>query len=537
MSYNIVNIANSDKFNMIGGVIIPRNFELTGRTIIKTSEKEITSANIREILKMAFPIHILNRREIQYLRGYYKGLQDIRFRDKKYREEINNKVVINRAFEIVEFKKGFVFGEPVQLVQRGDCEFTDEDESVDNSSVAALNEYLQAENKEAIDAIIAEDMHVCGTAYRLVFPKADIAETSDFIDEAPFFLDALDPENTFVVYSSAPGGKSMLGVTYEITKDLETGLDGVRIAAYTDNKVFTIDATNASPNESTFLEDVEVKEDTNGVGKIPIIEYPLNPSRLGCFENVIDLLDAINLIASNRMDGVEQFIQSFIKFSNCEIDEDGIKRLKQDGAIIVRGTPGLPADVQILAEELDQSQTQTLVDDLYEAVLTICGVPDREASAGGNTGQALKIGQGWTNAETRAKATEVVFKKSEREFIKVVLAILRNVSSNKLKDNVKDLRVSDIDFTFTRNNTDSLLVKTQGLLNLLQAGIHPRISIERVGLFSDPERVYQDSLPYLEALEQEQEQTNMNSGDVPVSNQTSTEEALVNNPENDVQEN
>jgi hypothetical protein len=61
-----------------------------------------------------------------------------------------------------------------------------------------------------------------------------------------------------------------------------------------------------------------------------------------------------------------------------------------------------------------------------------------------------------------------------------------------------DLNLSDIDIKFTRNRTDNLLVKTQGLQNQLEAGIHPQIAIGNVGLYSDPEQVYLDSLPYLE---------------------------------------
>ena len=46
----------------------------------------------------------------------------------------------NHALEIVEFKKGYVFGEPVQYVSRG------ADDGV-SKQVAQLNEYMFAEDK------------------------------------------------------------------------------------------------------------------------------------------------------------------------------------------------------------------------------------------------------------------------------------------------------------------------------------------------------------------------------------------------------
>lgn len=60
---------------------------------------------------------------------------------------------------------------------------------------------------------------------------------------------------------------------------------------------------------------------------------PANRARLGAFEIVLNLLDAINNVESNRMDGVEQFVQSLLLFHNVRISEDQYSALRQDGAI------------------------------------------------------------------------------------------------------------------------------------------------------------------------------------------------------------
>ena len=52
-------------------------------------------------------------------------------------------------------------------------------------------------------------------------------------------------------------------------------------------------------------DDVITKEEAHVLGDIPIIEYPANSARLGAFEVVLDLLDALNNTVSNRMDGIE----------------------------------------------------------------------------------------------------------------------------------------------------------------------------------------------------------------------------------------
>ena len=64
----------------------------------------------------------------------------------------------------------------------------------------------------------------------------------------------------------------------------------------------------------------------------------------------------------------------------------------------------------------------------------------------------------------------------------------------------RELTVADIDVKITRNNTDNMMVKAQSLVYLLEKGIHPKIAIRTVGLWSDPEKIYLESKPYLDAL-------------------------------------
>ena len=51
--------------------------------------------------------------------------------------------------------------------------------------------------------------------------------------------------------------------------------------------------------------------------------------------------------------------------------------------------PGMQADVDLVAKELNQEQTQVAKDDLYEHALIILGMPNREQNTGGDTGSAV----------------------------------------------------------------------------------------------------------------------------------------------------
>ena len=448
--------------------------ELRGRREIFTDVKEITKENISKVLADAFETHLLNVTEIKYLQEYERGKQPILDRIKEIRPEINNKIVENHAAEITAFKVGYVFGSPITFVQRANVDIDGNKGETDDKRLAILNEMMFEEGKAAQDQILGKDISVCGIGYRIVLPK----KVKDGV--SAFNILRLNPTNAFVIKFNDLYKKSAVGVSYITLSD-----DSYRVGAYTEKQYFELEGRDFSSLKV-------INAVPNRVG-IPIIEYKNDNERMGCFERVISLLDALNIATSDRLNGLAQFVQSILWMNNCEVDKDQMEQLKDKLGLLTKSEPGNPASVQYLTATLDQSQTQTLIDYLYEQVLQIAGVPGREQSTGGNTGQAIMLSNGWQIAETHARSVEQTFAESEREMLKVVLRILSLTETSE----VADLKLSDIDVKFSRNRTDSLLVKTQGLMNQLQAGIHPLIAITNCGLYSDPQSVWNDSKAYM----------------------------------------
>ena len=236
---------------------------------------------------------------------------------------------------------------------------------------------------------------------------------------------------------------------------------------------------------------------------IPIFEYPANNARLGAFETVLPLLDAINNLDSNRMDGVEQLVQAFIKFINCDISLDEYKEFLELGAIKVKSVDGQAADVGVVTSELNQTQSQTLKDDIYSAVLTICGMPNRNGGfSTSDTGSAVLLRDGWSDAEARAKDSENVFKRSEKKMLKLVLRICRDMGTDET-----GLYLRDIEMKFTRRNYENIQSKSQVLISMLkEPKIHPQLAFQHSGMFSDAEAAYKMSKEYYEE-QQEKMQT------------------------------
>ena len=438
-----------------------------GRKMITTDAVYVDDSNIVAELEKAMNKHMFNREEIEYLWNYYKGKQPILLRTKQVRPEICNKIVENRANEIVSFKVGYLCGEPIQYIGRNGDEIV-------STGISQLNEMMFSESKAALDKEIVEWQMICGTSYRYVIPDNMLE-----IDDAPFELFTLDPRDTFVVYTNEIGNKPLFAVKYSTD---EWGQNTFSI--YSDNRFWKIKDGNIIHSEEHYL------------GMIPIFEYPANNARQGAFEIVLPLLDAINNVASNRLDGVEQFIQALMKFKNCDISADDFKELKELGAIKFKSIDGADADIDMLNNELNQTQTQTLVDYLYQTVLTICGIPNRNGgSSTSDTGSAVLLRDGWSLAESRAKDSELMFKKSEKNVLKLVLQICRNVEGTP--EEVCALSLKDVDIHFTRRNYENIQSKSQVLISMLNNNkIHPLDAYTSCGLFIDPERAYTRGMEY-----------------------------------------
>ena len=72
----------------------------------------------------------------------------------------------------------------------------------------------------------------------------------------------------------------------------------------------------------------------------------------------IAITDAINVLTSDRINGVEQFVSAWVKFVNCEIDIDTFRKMRQEGALVVKSNNGSDnkADVDVMTSELNLSK-------------------------------------------------------------------------------------------------------------------------------------------------------------------------------------
>ena len=472
-----------------------------GRLDIYSTYDEINEDNVKEELNSAIVFHNQNMLQEDYLYWYTRGLQPILNRKKEIREDILNIVQVNTAAEIVDFKNGYLLQKP--------CAYTARRKGV-QTKLKKLNEFLYRSGKADADNKVADWFHRVGKGVLFVEPNDD--------KEVPFLAYALDPRSAFVVYSLKPGNKPIMGVNY-VVNDNEARFD-----VFTEKYVFHLSgtklATTATPEKghdylatAVSIESME----PNVLGIIPIIEYRYNSVNTSAFELAIPLLDELSNLASNAVDGVEQFIQSLAIAVNCEFPENTtITDIRKAGMIALRSIGENKADFKVLSEQLDQTQTKVLMDGLREEVYHICAMPNR--SDGRNydtTGAAQLASLGWYQADCCARNTEDLFRESNKQFDRIIVKILK-------RKGLLDIDPNDFELNFPHGETANVQSKAQAFQTLMTAGFHPELAAEKSGISSDPVKDMKMSEKYLEMVwgnpnkVAEAEQTNGGQGEAEI---------------------
>jgi SPP1 family phage portal protein len=446
-----------------------------GREIAYTDVEEITENNIISVVASCIGVFNTNKRVFKYLWDYKNGDQPIRYRKKIIRDDVNNPIVENHAWEIVRFKNGQTNGEPIQ------CVCTNKDKEI-NKQVDKFNDYCKATGKHSRDISSGEWTSATGTGFKAVQRKIN--------NDIPFRITVPTPMNTFIIYSSHTE-EPMLAV-----QELKDENQERYFLCFSETREYRI------KNSQLMVlgidgEGNEIKSRLHAFGGIPIIEYPNNQCRISDIELVIDMLDAINNMQSNRMDAIEQFVQSWVKFINCSIDEEQFKKMKMMGALVVKSNngEGNKADVDIMSQELNQTESQVAKDDLWNNALSISAIPNKQGNTGGDTQGAVELRNGWDFSKQAAKLKDPYVIDSERR----LNAIIRTVIRQSGKEDFSFTEM-DYDVQISHSPTDNMQVKSQVYQMLVSSGIHPLIAIKTCGLWTDSEKVFLLSKPYLDVL-------------------------------------
>ena len=130
---------------------------------------------------------------------------------------------------------------------------------------------------------------------------------------------------------------------------------------------------------------------------------------------------------------------------------------------------------------LKQQSAWVFIDNLYDQVLSICGMPFTDNGRAGNhaTGMVALVDNGWYQADTVARNTEDIFRESNAYFDEIATSILR-------EKGLLDINPVNFKLNFPRNETANVQSKAQAAQIMLAMGMHPELAFKKSGVSNDP---------------------------------------------------
>ena len=349
---------------------------------------------------------------------YYDGKHDILHRTLSSDLLPNNKLICNHAEYISDMAVGYVFGTPISYT--GD------------ESIEQLNDIFIDIDEDSHNNELALDCSICGVGYELIYMNNE---------EVPYpELAVLNPMSTFLVCDDTVKQKPMFGVTYSPKFDINDILKGYEVNVYTDKEIYRYlfsDLQDKNPRE--------IDLDEHYFGEVPIIEYQNNKKLKGDFEGVISLIDAYNLLQSDRVNDKEHMVDALLAVVGASLGDDQDEkvetaRLLKEMKIIELDEGG---DAKWLVKGLNEQQTEILKKSLKDDIHEFSKVPclTDENFVGNASGVAMKYKL--LGFEQLGKTKERYFKKGLRQRLKL-MANIENIRA-------KNIDVKTIDITMKRS--------------------------------------------------------------------------------------
>ncbi len=399
-------------------------------------------------LNRALRIHQENKKDIIDLKEIYKNKQQIYERASNAEDRlVNNMVAVAYPSAFTRQIVGYTYPGGIQFVP-----LTEEV----RADVEKLNRFMKAEDKTAVDKIMENEQSIIGTHYRAILPDALVP------NECPFEILPLNAENTFVAYSTYNRRKPVYSYHSFMVEETPGGLQKFIHQVYTGNMCFVY----KSDSEFSVQESDFVSATPHILKDVPIIEYPNNEFRLGDWELGIDLFNAINVMTSDGLNDVEQAVLCYLVLLGVRTpNEEELKAMKKNKILNFEGAQGINQDAKFITAQFDGQSAELFRTYLENAIHTVVGIPDRNSSGGGDTGEAINAKNGWREIDTVAKNKAMFTEASERKLLRVALEIL------KPKYISKSLSVLDVDIKIARNKDDNIQTKTQAGSTLYSMGV------------------------------------------------------------------
>lgn len=339
--------------------------------------------------------------------------------------------ITNHARYIVKTNVGYLLGNPATYLAS---------EKVDIEPL--LNKY-RCQTIGNLDVENATDASIFGHAFERIYVNKEGEPRSARID----------PRNIILVYDDTVQHNKMFAIIYQpIVNDKgEIVKDSFEMTILTDTK------TMERQLKDGHLVGDEETDVEHGFGEVPVVEYLNSSDRVGDFESVISLLDAYNILQSDRVIDRERLVDAILAFYGMELSENDREDLQASRTIA-----NIPQDAKIeyIVKNINEADADVLRTAILADIHKISMTPDMSDQnfAGNSSGVALQY---------KLLAFEQHIKDKERYFESALVhrfRIYNHILASIKK--MKEVEPGEIDVVFRRALPQNDLEVSQMINNL-----------------------------------------------------------------------
>ena len=443
---------------------------------IPVRQKDLTVEKVEKYLPMIFSQFENNKRVIRSDYDKYCLNHQILSKTRPHDDtDVNNIVVIPDLKAMIDWKTGYVFGNPIKYAQGKDLKTDD---------IEYLNKYVRNVCQRSIDKEVGKWAYATGVGYYFIEPKSD---EFDINTEAPYEIYHRDSDSCAKVYSSFNGNKALFDILYTnyeesvdniVTKTIEV------LDVYLPNEMITYEKRD----------NVWAKIGIQSRGlyrKLPLVEKRYNSDGIGIVAMGESLQNAIDSLLSNGLDNVNDIVNEIFVYKNVNLGKDADEQkinhtaMKKNGAVVLNSpNPEIKPDLTTISPQMSLGEIREMFSVINETFHAVIGVPMEMSgtNSGGTTKQGSEVANGYDNAYNRALDDINTFIKADTELLERIMWICKETPNNKI-DNIAP---SEVEIKYSLNLTDNMLTKSQSYGTFIQT-MPPAMALRICRLSNDPE--------------------------------------------------
>lgn len=352
-----------------------------------------------ELVEEYIKLHKKRKQRYRYLEMMYKGFHDIFFSPNKPNWKPDNRLVANFPRYITDTFMGYAYGNRIKKTHP------------DQTVLDTITAFEDANEISDHEFELLKYVCIFGHAFEYLYQD----------EERQTKMTAVKPDELFVVYDDTLKQRALFAVRYGYHENnSQTSSDQNLGDVY--GEILTRDSIIAF--------DGEKKEDPqeNPYGYIPVVEYRLNDERIGLFETVGGLIEEYNRVISEKANDVEAFAEAYLAILGAEVDEDNVKRIRDERVINFYGTDNASdVVVQFLTKPTADGTQENLLDRLEKQIYQISMVANISDEAYGNATSGVSLAYKLQAMSNLALGLDRKIEKSLKKRYKIFCSLATNV--------------------------------------------------------------------------------------------------------------